>query len=144
MASQVKLQPVDAANVTIIVDNSIDMLVPSTELVQRPGPPPDGFECEYLRAEHGYSLLLTIHVNGRSESILYDAGLGRDTAVHNMDVLGVDPATFRTMVLSHGHLDHHGGLEGLFRRVGRRRMPLVIHPDAWQQRRMNHKRHASP
>jgi len=67
--------------------------------------------------------------------LLYDAGLSRDTAVHNMDVLGIDPKDFRTMVLSHGHADHHGGLEGLFRRMGRQGMPLVLHPDAWLDRK---------
>jgi 7,8-dihydropterin-6-yl-methyl-4-(beta-D-ribofuranosyl)aminobenzene 5'-phosphate synthase len=40
------------------------------------------------------------------------------------------------VVLSHGHADHHGGLEGLYDRVGRRHMPLVLHPDAWRERRV--------
>jgi 7,8-dihydropterin-6-yl-methyl-4-(beta-D-ribofuranosyl)aminobenzene 5'-phosphate synthase len=42
----------------------------------------------------------------------------------------------RTVVLSHGHADHHGGLEGIVARVGRRRMPLVLHPDAWKERKV--------
>jgi len=40
------------------------------------------------------------------------------------------------MVLSHGHIDHHGGLQGLFKRVGRSRMPLTLHPDAWRERKI--------
>lgn len=40
------------------------------------------------------------------------------------------------MVLSHGHADHHGGLEGIFRRLGRWGTPLVLHPDAWRDRRL--------
>jgi len=68
--------------------------------------------------------------------VLYDAGLGRETLIHNMDVLGLRVADIRTMVLSHGHADHHGGLEGLFRRMGRQRMPLVLHPDSWRERRV--------
>jgi len=51
-------------------------------------------------------------------------------------VLGIEPADCRAMVLSHGHIDHHGGLEGLFQRLGRRRMPLVLHPDAWKERKI--------
>jgi 7,8-dihydropterin-6-yl-methyl-4-(beta-D-ribofuranosyl)aminobenzene 5'-phosphate synthase len=39
-------------------------------------------------------------------------------------------------VVSHGHADHHGGLEALFRRHGRRGLPLVIHPEAWQERKI--------
>jgi len=51
-------------------------------------------------------------------------------------VLGITPVDFRAMILSHGHIDHHGGLEGLFRRLGPRRMPLVLHPDAWRERKI--------
>ena len=136
MGEQVPLQPVDAVDVTIVVDNSIDTLIPSTEQAQRPPFVWDWFEREPLRAEHGFSTVLTIHQQGRSQSLLYDAGWGRDTTVHNLDVLGLKPADFRAMVLSHGHPDHHGGLEGLFRRVGQRKMPLVLHPDVWHDRKV--------
>src|SRR5262252_1359827 len=40
------------------------------------------------------------------------------------------------MVLSHGHADHHTGLEGLFSRIGRAGMPLILHPDAWRGRKI--------
>ena len=42
----------------------------------------------------------------------------------------------RAILISHGHADHHGGLEGLFRRYGRRSLPLVIHPEAWRERKL--------
>jgi 7,8-dihydropterin-6-yl-methyl-4-(beta-D-ribofuranosyl)aminobenzene 5'-phosphate synthase len=53
-----------------------------------------------------------------------------------MDVLQLRLADLRAVVLSHGHTDHHGGLEGMLRRAGARGMPLVIHPDAWRDRRV--------
>jgi 7,8-dihydropterin-6-yl-methyl-4-(beta-D-ribofuranosyl)aminobenzene 5'-phosphate synthase len=51
-------------------------------------------------------------------------------------VLGLDVRDVRAVVLSHGHADHHGGLEGLYDRIGQRHMPLVLHPDAWRERRV--------
>ena len=42
----------------------------------------------------------------------------------------------RALVVSHGHADHHGGLEALFQRHGRRRLPLLIHPEAWRDRKI--------
>lgn len=136
MDTRVNLEPVDVAEVTILVDNYCDVLLSGSETALRPPLAWDVFERESLRAEHGYALLLTVQREGRSASILYDAGLGRDTALHNLDVLGLRPGELRAIALSHGHADHHGGLEGLFKRIGRRGMPLVLHPDVWRDRRI--------
>ena len=136
MTDRVTLEPIEAADVTIVVDNSIDLLLTNERVAQRAPLHPDWSERTQLIAEHGYSLLLTIQHNGTRESILYDAGLGRTTAIHNLDVLGLNVRDVRAVVLSHGHADHHGGLEGLYDRVGRRAMPLVLHPDAWRERRV--------
>jgi 7,8-dihydropterin-6-yl-methyl-4-(beta-D-ribofuranosyl)aminobenzene 5'-phosphate synthase len=133
---QVTLLPVDTADVTILVDNSLDILMPSTEIAQRAPLAYDWSEREQLLAEHGYSLLLTVQRDGHTASVLYDAGLGRNTVLHNMDILEVHANDLRAVILSHGHADHHGGLEGIFRRISRRKVPLVLHPDVWRERRI--------
>ena len=131
-----RLNPVDSLDVTIIVDNAIDILLPSDERTKRPPLTWDWSEKPQLFAEHGYSVLLTTHRNGEAKSILYDAGLSQETATHNLKVLGLELKSVEAMVLSHGHADHHGGLEGMLRRVGRKKLPFVLHPDAWQDRRI--------
>jgi 7,8-dihydropterin-6-yl-methyl-4-(beta-D-ribofuranosyl)aminobenzene 5'-phosphate synthase len=136
MSDRVTLTPVDAADVTILIDNFVDILLPSTEIARRAPLVWDWSEREPLIAEHGYSLALTVQREGRAETVLYDAGLGRNTVLHNMEVLQVRPADLRAVVLSHGHADHHGGLEGMFRSIGRRNMPLVLHPDVWRERKV--------
>jgi 7,8-dihydropterin-6-yl-methyl-4-(beta-D-ribofuranosyl)aminobenzene 5'-phosphate synthase len=136
MTEHVTLQPVDSVDVTILVDNAIDILAASTPPAARPPLVWDWSPLPQLRAEHGYALLVTVAQGGRRDTVLYDAGLGRDTVIHNMDVLGINLADVRAMALSHGHPDHHGGLEGLFRRRGRLGMPLTLHPDAWLDRRL--------
>src|SRR5262245_3289352 len=119
MDERASLLPVDSVDVTILVDNAIDALVPSTPLAQRPPIYWDSFEREPLRAEHGYSLLVTVRRGEWRETLLYDAGIGRDIALHNLDVLGRMLRDIRGIVLSHGHADHHGGLEGIARAVER-------------------------
>jgi 7,8-dihydropterin-6-yl-methyl-4-(beta-D-ribofuranosyl)aminobenzene 5'-phosphate synthase len=136
MSDRVNLLPVDAAEVTILIDNYSDALLPSTTTASRPPLAWDWIERDALRAEHGYAALLTVERDGHRESILYDAGLGRDTILHNMDVLEIRPGELRTIVLSHGHADHHGGLEGVIRRIGRRGLPLLLHPDVWKDRKV--------
>jgi 7,8-dihydropterin-6-yl-methyl-4-(beta-D-ribofuranosyl)aminobenzene 5'-phosphate synthase len=138
MAGDGPLQPVDAVEVTVLVDNAVDILMPGNEVATRAPIDFGTFEPDRpkLLAEHGLSLLLTVERGGERSSLLYDAGLGVGTAVHNMDVLQLRLADLRAVVLSHGHTDHHGGLEGMLRRAGARGMPLVIHPDAWRDRRV--------
>ena len=141
MRAAANLIPVDSADVTILDDNYFDLLLAGSEIAQRPPIRWDSFTSASLRAEHGYASLLTVHRNGdggvsESASILYDAGLGRDTVQYNMDVLGLSVGDLRAVALSHGHADHHGGLEGMFRRIGRRGMPLVLHPDVWRERKI--------
>lgn len=75
-------------------------------------------EREQLIAEHRLSLMLTIEWEGRNASLIYDAGLGRETAIHNKDVLHVRLPDLRRAVMSHGHSDHHGRLESMIWRVG--------------------------
>lgn len=133
---QAVLEPVDEAEVTVLVDTFVDILMANTEVARRPPLVYEWSQGDQLRAEHGFALLLTVRRDGQSQSILYDAGLGRDTAAHNMDVLEMRPTNLRAIVLSHGHADHHAGLEGIYRRLGKPGMPLVLHPDAWRDRRI--------
>ena len=134
--ASIHLEPVDALDVTIVVDNTIDILAASTQIAQRPPLVWDWSEREQLRAEHGYALWVTVTRNGRRDTLLYDAGLGLDTAAHNLELLGYDLKDVRTVVFSHGHADHHSGLEGITRGIGRSAIPLVLHPDAWRERRI--------
>lgn len=146
----VDLVPVDRVNLTTVVDNSADMLLPDRGLVRRwglsgtTGPLPvtpsdvavEGRILDFLRAEHGYSAVIEIEGNGRTRRVLYDAGVSPDGLVGNLDRLGIAPDSFEAIVLSHGHFDHVGGLDGLIKRVGGRNLPVVLHPDFWTRRRL--------
>lgn len=136
MTESLVLRPVDGVEVTVVTDNSIDILAANTEVARRPAWQWNWNEVDQLRAEHGYSLAVTIHEGANRETLLYDAGLTRDGTIHNLDVLGINPKDLRAVVLSHGHADHHGGLEGLYARVGRPGMPMVLHPHAWRERKV--------
>jgi 7,8-dihydropterin-6-yl-methyl-4-(beta-D-ribofuranosyl)aminobenzene 5'-phosphate synthase len=134
-AQVVRLEPVDRAEVTIVMDNFVDVLIAGAEDVHR-YLAYDFADRRQLIAEHGFSALVTVESDGRRSSVLYDAGLTPDGLGRNLDVLGVPVTELRAIVISHGHADHHGGLEGLFARYGHRRLPLVIHPEAWRERKV--------
>jgi len=134
-ADVVTLTPVDRAEVTIVMDNFVDVLAAPAEGVARYVQHDFG-DRRQLVAEHGFSALVTVERDGRRDSVLYDAGLTPQGLARNLDVLDLRVKELRAIVISHGHADHHGGLEGLFARHGRLRLPLVIHPEAWRERKV--------
>ncbi len=129
------LAPVDRVEVTVVIDNFLDLLMAGEAGVAR-FQAGDLGAAEQLVAEHGFSALVTVERDGDRRTVLYDAGLTPHAVARNLDVLQVPVNDMRAIVISHGHADHHGGLEGLIRRRGRSRLPLVIHPDAWRDRRV--------
>lgn len=129
------LQPVDRVDVTIVIDNFVDVLMAGAEGVRR-HLAQDFSDHKQLIAEHGFSALITVHSGRNQQSLLYDGGLTPDGLGRNLDVLDITVKDLRAIVISHGHADHHGGLEGLLDRYGRCRLPLVIHPDAWRDRKV--------
>jgi 7,8-dihydropterin-6-yl-methyl-4-(beta-D-ribofuranosyl)aminobenzene 5'-phosphate synthase len=63
---------------------------------------------ERLRTAWGFACL----VEGFDETILFDTGGDSGTLLSNMRTLGVDPQRIDTVVISHVHGDHVGGLDG--------------------------------
>jgi 7,8-dihydropterin-6-yl-methyl-4-(beta-D-ribofuranosyl)aminobenzene 5'-phosphate synthase len=144
----IPLQPVDSVTVTTLVDNFSDMLLQDQGPAKRPrlgdpGAPrvpaaflEGGITFDALRAEHGFSLLVTTRRNGSERRVLYDTGLTPDGLVENMRRLDLSPKDLEAVVLSHGHFDHTTGMDGLVRALGRPNLPVIIHPEFWSRRRI--------
>jgi len=132
------LRTVDRLEITILMDNSIDVFLPDTEEVRRTRLPSDlpWGERKALLAEHGYSALVSVHAADHSATLLFDAGVSTHGLIHNMDVMAVRPQELHSIVLSHGHVDHTQGLMGMIKRVGKQRMPVLLHPDAFLNRKV--------
>ncbi|MFA6226658.1 MAG: MBL fold metallo-hydrolase [Methanoregula sp.] len=132
--TEITLRPVDRVEVTVLVDNYIDIFVPLATPADRRLPfDPD----RLLLAEHGLSCLVRVFAGNREHTILLDAGLSKDCLFHNARELGLDLHNAEAVVLSHGHFDHIGGLAELFCNATHQ-IPLVVHPDVFLKRRLNH------
>jgi 7,8-dihydropterin-6-yl-methyl-4-(beta-D-ribofuranosyl)aminobenzene 5'-phosphate synthase len=129
--SPVSLKEVDCIEVLTLMDNYTDVLLENTEIATRlPEPKGEEIPTDTLLAEHGLSLLLTVHRGEEKHTLLFDTGHTQVGVLHNMEILEVNPDEVETIVLSHAHMDHTGCLYPLLDQMTRP-MTLAVHPDAF-------------
>jgi len=143
----ITLQPVQSVTITILADNFFDGLLPDQGVAKRASLGTQklgvttalmegGQTFESPLAQHGFSALVTLTVGGQTHRLLFDTGTTPDGLIANMHTFDISPKDIETIVLSHGHFDHTTGLDGLARTLGRTNLPVMIHPDFWNRRRL--------
>ncbi len=134
--TSISLPEIDQARVTVIMDNFVDILMAGTEIAQR-FPLTENWADKVLPlAEHGFSALIQARNGDKSGTVLFDTGVSRRGILNNIDALQIDLQRVQAIVLSHGHADHAMGLPGLVDRLGERGLPLILHPDAFLERKI--------
>ncbi len=135
-AAVIALPAVDAVRVTLVTDNAVDLLMAGSDVARRFPLGPNPFDRPLPIAEHGFSALIEVRREGKWGTVLFDTGLSRAGLLYNMDAMEIKAQELQAIVLSHGHADHAMGLPGLIDRLGPRKLPLVLHPDAYLERRV--------
>jgi len=131
--AELNLREADRLEVTILVDNYTDiLLLQGTDVVKRAAVPPPNA----LLAEHGLSCLLKVYADSEEQVVLFDTSISPIALLHNAETLGVDLNKIESVVLSHGHFDHFGGLIAFLNKA-QKGIPLILHPDAFLPRRLN-------
>lgn len=117
------LRPVDALEVSVLVDNVVDPLSTLPKGVMS--------ESAVLRAKglmvtsgharccanHGLSLVITARLGSDIQILLFDAGPEAYTLARNGDRLRTPFSEVGAIFLSHGHWDHGGGIPEALRLV---------------------------
>ncbi len=141
------LSPVQSVTITILLDNVFDGLLFSQGVAKRPSMSPQhmrlpaammegGKTLDAPQAQHGFGALVSLPIAGHMHHLLFDTGSTPNGLVENMRILDLSPKDIETVVLSHGHFDHTTGLDGLSKMLGRTNLPLIIHPEFWNRRRL--------
>lgn len=79
---------------------------------------PDKPPGRTLVSEFGLALLAQSTRGDEKRTVLQDFAFTPYALMNNMAMLGVDPAEIDALVLSHGHYDHFGGMEGFLAKHG--------------------------
>ena len=131
------LQIVDEINITILVDNITDRLLPSFSLVKRPPMISNKRFNKPPIAEHGFSALVEISYTYKNEKFkqkfLFDTGVSKNGIIYNSDIFNINFKDIETIILSHGHFDHFSGLISVLKKINRP-IEIVVHGDAFLKR----------
>jgi len=138
----VQLREVDRVEVTVLVDNYSDVLLPDADAAKRLRVLPPGSSP---LAEHGLSCMIKVRKGEEQHTILMDAGVSGVCLEHNANLMAGSKAVINgevttniqdveSVFLSHGHYDHFGGL-AYFLTKTQKDLPLTLHPDAFIRRR---------
>jgi 7,8-dihydropterin-6-yl-methyl-4-(beta-D-ribofuranosyl)aminobenzene 5'-phosphate synthase len=132
----VRLEEIDKMEILTLQDNYIDIAAhDGTAVVQRAAPEDASGKRVSILAEHGFSAVVSLTAEGQTRKALFDFGFSATGALQNARALGVDLAAIEAMVLSHGHMDHHGGLPAFVESIGGKGIELVLHPAAFRSPR---------
>jgi 7,8-dihydropterin-6-yl-methyl-4-(beta-D-ribofuranosyl)aminobenzene 5'-phosphate synthase len=132
----INIKEVDKVEVLSLQDNYIDIAAfDSTAVVHRATAVEDMEIKNSILAEHGYSAMVTLSKDDTSRSVVFDFGFSEHGASVNADALGIDLSSVEAMVLSHGHMDHFGGLVSLAKKIGKADLELFLHPTALRKPR---------
>jgi len=120
-AADIRIAPpvVDKLTIQVLLDGAHDVFIPGTgapdvkvERVRSPA----SFNGKTLQSEWGLSLHLVSNKGAETKRYLLDFGFTGDALNTNIDLLKIDLAAIDAMILSHGHLDHLGGMLGFLKK----------------------------
>jgi 7,8-dihydropterin-6-yl-methyl-4-(beta-D-ribofuranosyl)aminobenzene 5'-phosphate synthase len=139
--AHIGLRPADRVEITILADNTSDLLLADSVNVRRLRVQPPAAPL----AEHGLACLVSAWSGDEKHTILMDAGISGTCMLHNAALLASSMLAnngavtnriedVESIVLSHGHFDHFHGMSP-FLQSAKRKLPLVVHPQAFGERR---------
>ena len=106
---------VDSLAIRVVVDSFYERFPPKMEHdsvgIEQAGRLP-GRQMTSLAGEWGLSLHLSSSRKGARAEYLLDFGYTPEIITRNFDILGMDAKKIDGLILSHGHRDHFGGLDG--------------------------------
>ena len=131
-----KMNELEKVEILTLEDNYINLtLGDNSNIVRRASPYKDMQFCNSILAEHGFSALIKATTQEKTNTMIFDFGFSTDVAARNSELLNADLTEIEAAALSHGHLDHFGGLVEIANKIGKSNLEFVVHPAAFRSTR---------
>src|SRR5215475_1727099 len=115
-AAPIEVPTIDKLTMRVLIDQAHDQFLRGSTVkgVVHEGPGP-GRSADARNVSHnqwGLSLFLESQRDQESRAIMLDFGYTAAALINNIGLMNVDPSKIQALIVSHGHIDHYGGLIG--------------------------------
>jgi 7,8-dihydropterin-6-yl-methyl-4-(beta-D-ribofuranosyl)aminobenzene 5'-phosphate synthase len=116
-AAQLDVPTIDKLTMRVLIDSSHDQFLRPVKVngVAHQPPGPGRGNPDFRKVLHnqwGLSLYLQSERGAEQRTVMLDFGYSPDALINNIEITRVDPKKVEALIVSHGHYDHFGGLQG--------------------------------
>ena len=130
----VKIPEVEKLTISVITDNYYDCLGTPDRIARRTNWLTPGIT---LHTEHGLGYYIETEMNGKTGTFMFDFGWDFEGVGKNIKIMNLDLRKLDALGLSHGHLDHCGGLLPMltaYKDKIKKGIPLYVGQEAFAHR----------
>jgi 7,8-dihydropterin-6-yl-methyl-4-(beta-D-ribofuranosyl)aminobenzene 5'-phosphate synthase len=115
-AAPIDVPTIDKLTMRVLIDQAHDSFLRGSTVKgvvhEGPGPGRSADARNVFHNQWGLSLFLETQRAQETRALLLDFGYTATALVNNIGLMSVDPGKLNALIVSHGHIDHYGGLIG--------------------------------
>jgi 7,8-dihydropterin-6-yl-methyl-4-(beta-D-ribofuranosyl)aminobenzene 5'-phosphate synthase len=115
-AAPIEVPTIDKLTMRVLIDQAHDQFLRGSTVNgvvhEAPGPSRSADARNVLHNQWGLSLFLETQREQEQRAVMLDFGYTAPALINNIGLLRVDPSKIQALIVSHGHVDHYGGLIG--------------------------------
>ena len=116
LAAPIEVPTIDKLSMRVLIDQAHDQFLRGSTVNgvvhEAPGAGRSADARNVLHNQWGLSLFLESQREQEQRTVMLDFGYTAEALANNIGLLKVDPSKIQALIVSHGHIDHYGGLIG--------------------------------